>query len=187
MSQQQRAKSRTHPSLFSVHCPFSGLYSRLFAQITQVWLKIYYYFRSLSDTSVLEISAYLQRVILHLYIKSLARIVSVFRTITKWVYCHNSFETLFERKQWWWQAKFCFQLYELSSIHCSTAKNRYREQKVGSWPGRYFEAWDVSSWSRTELFKWSTPALGSEVSAFILPTGQMHSNGCATSSPALLL
>lgn len=50
----------------------------------------------LSDTSVLEISAYLQKVILvlHLYIKSLARILSVSRIITKWVCCHNSFERL---------------------------------------------------------------------------------------------
>jgi len=85
----------------------------------------------LFDNSVLEISAYLQKVILvlHLYIKSLARILSVFRTITKWVYCHNSFATLFERKQRCWQAKFCFQLHELNSIHCSTTKKTGTENR----------------------------------------------------------
>lgn len=72
ISRESAAKSRTHTSWFSVHCPFSGSYRSLYAEMTQVWLKIYQYFRSLSDTSVLEISAYLQRVILvlHLYQKS---------------------------------------------------------------------------------------------------------------------
>lgn len=60
---------------------------------------MYQYFKSLPDMSALEIFLYLQRIIqvLHLHIKSLARILSVFRTITKWVYCHNSFEILAEK------------------------------------------------------------------------------------------
>lgn len=121
MSWQQSRTQRA--SWLSVHCPFTGLCSSLFAEITKVWLKIYQHFISLSDTCVLEISAYLQRVILvlHLYITSLARVLCSEQS-------PNGFTVTIiwntESKQWWWQAKFCFQLYELNSIHCNTAKNR---------------------------------------------------------------
>lgn len=59
----------------------------------------------------------------------------------------------FQRKQWWWQAKFCFQLYELNSIHCSTARKTTKQnnpaakqvRRAGTWLLTRKTFWNVSS------------------------------------------
>lgn len=56
----------------------------------------------------------------------------------------------FQRKQQWWQAKFCFQLYELNSIHCSKAKKKNNPttkqvRRANTWLLTRKILWNVSS------------------------------------------
>lgn len=82
---------------------------------------------------------------------------SVFRTITKWVYCHNSLKHCLRENRDGDKPSSVFSC--MSSIQFTAIQQKpgkEKKKKLGSWTGRYFEGWDVSRWSRAEWFKWSS-------------------------------